>query len=137
MKAQIDENLPPALAQAIHAIACSDDHEVVHVRDFVKGGTTDLALFEAAIRANIRVHVTLDHHQRRPAEREAISRLGLTVFVLAKGWNTLNHYERAARLLEWWPKMMQQADLVQPGAMFRVPHARASGGRLTQIKMAR
>lgn len=137
MKAQIDENLPPGLARAIDAIARSEDHEVFHVREFVEPGTTDLELFEAAIQRDIRVHVTQDHHQRRPAEREAISRLGLTVFVLAKGWNTLSHYDRAARLLEWWPKMMQQAELIQPGALFRVPHARASGGRLTQIKMTR
>ncbi|MFV1845423.1 DUF5615 family PIN-like protein [Stenotrophomonas maltophilia] len=137
MKAQIDENLPPALARAIDAIARSDDHEVVHVREFVKPGTTDLELFDAAIHRGIRVHVTQDHHQRKPAEREAIARLGLTVFVLAKGWSTLSHYDRAARLLEWWPKMMQQAHLVQPGAMFRVPHARASGGGLAQIKSTR
>lgn len=137
MKAQIDENLPPTLARAINAIARNYDHEVVHVRDLVEGGTTDLALFEAAIQNDVSVHVTQDHHHRRPAEREAIARLGLTVFVLAKGWRTLNHYDRAARLLEWWPKMMQQAKLIEPGAMFRVPHARASGARLAQIKTTR
>lgn len=134
MKAQIDENLPPALARAIDAIARKDDHEVVHVRDFVGTGTTDLALFAAAIKVGVRVHVTQDHHHRRAIERAAIARLGLTVFVLAKGWGTMGHYERAARLLEWWPKMMQQAALVEAGAMFRVPHTRASGGRLAQIK---
>lgn len=137
MKAQIDENLPPSLARAIDAIARNYDHEVVHVRDFVASGTTDLDVFDAAIERGIRVHVTQDHHHRKPAERDAIARLGLTVFVLAKGWSTLGQYDRAARLLEWWPKMMQQAELVQPGAMFRVPHARASGGRLAQIKSTR
>jgi hypothetical protein len=137
LKAQIDENLPPALARAIDAIARGYDHEVLHVREFVKPGTTDLELFEAAIQRGIRVHITQDHHQRKPVERDAIARLGLTVFVLAKGWGTLSHYDRAARLLEWWPKMMQQAELVQPGAMFRVPHARASGARLAQIKATR
>lgn len=86
MKAQIDENLPPALARAIDPIARVDDHEVVHVRDFVGSGTKDVALFEEAIQQGIQVHVTQDHHHRRPVEREAIARLGLTVFVLAKGW---------------------------------------------------
>jgi hypothetical protein len=32
LKAQIDENLPPALARAIDAIAGTDEHEVFHVR---------------------------------------------------------------------------------------------------------
>ncbi|PTT65614.1 DUF5615 family PIN-like protein [Stenotrophomonas sp. HMWF003] len=137
MKAQIDENLPPALARAIDPIARVDDHEVVHVRDFVGSGTKDVALFEEAIQQGIQVHVTQDHHHRRPVEREAIARLGLTVFVLAKGWSTLNHYDCAARLLEWWPQMMQLAQLTQPGGMFRVPHLRASRGRLIPIKPTR
>ena len=137
MKVQLDENLPPALARAIDPIARVDDHEVVHVRDFVQTGTKDLALFQLAIKHGIRVHVTQDHHHRRQAEREAISNLGLTVFVLAKGWDTLNHYDRAARLLEWWPKMMQVAELTTPGSLFKVPHKRASGGTLSQVKSTR
>ncbi|WWW35867.1 hypothetical protein V8017_01855 [Stenotrophomonas rhizophila] len=76
MKAQIDENLPPALARAIDPIARVDDHEVVHVRDFVGSGTKDVALFEEAIQQGIQVHVTQDHHHRRPVEREAISAAG-------------------------------------------------------------
>lgn len=134
MKAQIDENLPPALARAIDPIARVHDHEVVHVRDIAGTGTKDLILFELAVQQGVRVHVTQDHHHRRPAEREAIARLGLTVFVLAKGWGTLNHYERAARLLEWWPKMMRLAELTSPGAMFKVPHKRAASGTLSQLK---
>lgn len=137
MKAQIDENLPPALARAIDPIARVDNHEVVHVRDFVGRGTKDVALFEQAIQHGIQVHVTQDQHHRRPAEREAIARLGWTVFVLARGWSALNHYERAARMLEWWPKMMQLAELTRPGAMFKVPHQRASNGKLSQIKSTR
>lgn len=137
MKAQIDENLPPALAKAIDPIARAYDHQVVHVRDIADRGTQDLALFEQAIQKGIQVHVTQDHHHRRPVERDAIARLGLTVFVLAKGWNALNHYERAARMLEWWPKMMQVAELTHPGAMFKVPHQRASSGRLSQIRPGR
>lgn len=101
MKAQIDENLPRSLARAVHAIAHLDDDEVVHVRDLVEAGTKDVELFELAAKAGIEVHVTQDHHQRRAAEREAVARLGLTVFVLSKGWRQLNHYDRAARLLEW------------------------------------
>lgn len=137
MKAQIDENLPTALARAINPIAQSYDHEVVHVTDFAGRGTKDVELFELAIKNGVKVHVTHDHHHRRNIEREAIAKLGLTVFVLAKGWSTLNHYDRAARLLEWWPKMMQLAELTSPGSMFKVPHRRAASGTISPIKPGR
>lgn len=137
MKAQIDENLPPALARSIDSIARVEGHEVVHVREFVSKGTKDLALFDEAIRRGISVHVTQDHHHRRPAEREAIARLGLTVFVLAKGWQTLGPYDFAARLLEWWPKMMQLAELTSAGSLFKIAHLRASSGRISPIKSTR
>lgn len=136
MKAQIDENLPPALAHAVHAIAVLDDDHVMHVRDLAKAGTKDVDLFEIAARAGIEVHVTQDQHQRRAAEREAIARLGLTVFVLSKGWQQLDHYERAARLLEWWPKMRQLVRLTSRGSIYSVPHQRASSGRIRPIKQS-
>lgn len=137
MKAQIDENLPVALARAIDPIARSDDHEVVHVTDFAVRGTRDVDLFELAIKHGVKVHITQDHHHRRQIEREAIAKTGLTVFVLAKGWSTLSHYDRAARLLEWWPKMMKLAELTTPGSMFKVPHKRAASGTISQIRPSR
>lgn len=134
MKAQIDENLPPALARALNALVEIDGHEVVHVTDYAKGAP-DLELFRRAIEDGVQVHITQDHHHRRPAEREAISRLGLTVFVLAKGWNTLDHYGRAARLVEHWPAMEAMSRLVAPGSIFRVPHGR--NRKLEQIRPQR
>lgn len=131
MKAQLDENLPPALAKALNALATVDGHEVVHVTDYAKG-TPDIELFGLAVEAGVKVHITADHHQRRPAEREAIVRLGLTVFVLAKGWETLQHYEKAARLIEYWPKIVAATDLVAAGSIFRVPHRR--NARLEPIR---
>jgi hypothetical protein len=64
------------LARAIDAIAGTDERSLPRegVRD---ARSTDLELFDAATQRGIRVHVTQDHHHRRPAEREAIARLGL------------------------------------------------------------
>lgn len=120
MKAQLDENLPRALAKALHALVGVDGHEVVHVTDYAKGAS-DIELFERAIADDVQIHITHDHHQRRPAEREMIARLGLTVFVLAKGWNQLSHYEKAARLIEYWTPIITTSTLVKGGAIFRVP----------------
>jgi hypothetical protein len=134
LKAQIDENLPPSLARAIDAIARVHDHEVVHVRDFVGPGTSDLLLFQSAVERGISVHVTCDNHQRRHAERQSVARLGLTVFVLAKGWRKFDHYETAARLLEWWPKIVNLVEITGPGGIYRISERRASGSRLIPIK---
>jgi hypothetical protein len=131
LKAQLDENLPPALARALNALCVADGDDVIHVTDYAKGAK-DLDLFQRAIDDGVKVHITMDNHFRRPAEREAIARLGLTVFVLAKGWSTLPHYDKAARLIEYWPKIMATAKLVAPGTIFRVPHKRK--GRMEPIK---
>lgn len=131
MKAQIDENLPPALARALNALVAVDGHEVVHVTDYAKGAS-DLDLFQRAIEDGVRIHITQDHHYRRPAEREAITRLGLTVFVLAKGWDTLKFYDKAARLIEYWPAVATASTMFAAGSIFRIPHRRK--GKLEQVK---
>lgn len=137
MKAQIDENLPSSLARSIDPVAREHDHEVVHVRDFIGAGTSDIALFHIAVEQGVRVHVTLDQHHLRTKERDAIQHLGLIVFVLSKGWNTLDLYHSAARLLEWWPEMMRKAEGAAPGTIFKVPHLRAPLGRLTPVRSTR
>lgn len=137
MKAQLDENLPPGLARALNSIAQTDEHEIIHVLDLVGRGTSDVDLFKASMDAGVRVHITQDNHHRRPIEREAIARSGLIVFVLAKGWSSLTLYDKAARLIEWWPRIMDQAELITPPAMFRVPVRKVSKGRFEPIKITR
>lgn len=131
MKAQIDENLPPALARALNALVSVDGHEVVHVTDYAKG-KPDIELFQRAIEVGVRVHITLDHHHRRPVEREAITRLGLTVFVLAKGWNELAYYDKAARLIEYWPEIVKAEAMFAAGSIFRISPRRKA--RFEQVK---
>lgn len=137
MKAQLDENLPPGLARALNSIAQTDEHEIIHVLDLVGRGTSDVDLFKASMDAGVRVHITQDNHHRQPIEREAIARSGLIVFVLAKGWSSLTLYDKAARLIEWWPRIMDQAELITPPAMFRVPVRKVSKGRFEPIKITR
>lgn len=133
MKAQLDENLPPALARALNALAAVDGHQVIHVTDYAKG-TPDVELFRLAVADGVKIHITADHHHRRPAERAAIIRLGLTVFVLSKGWQTMKYYDKAARLIEYWPTIVSATELLASGSLFRVQHRR--NGRLEQIRNA-
>lgn len=136
MKAQLDENLPPALARALNALVEPDGHEVMHATDLVTAGTADVDLFAAIARAGVAIHITQDHHHRKPVERDAIAGAGLVVFVLAKGWADQQYYEKAARLVQWWPRIVEQAAAMRPPAVFRVPW-RFGGGRFEQIRNVR
>jgi hypothetical protein len=135
MRAQLDENLPPALARALSCLVETDGHSVLHVTALVPRGTLDVDLFHETTRAGIQIHITQDHHHRRPIERDAIARLGLVVFVLAKGWTSQPYYEKAARLIQWWPRIVEQAHSMKPPAMFRVPWPLGARGRFEQIRM--
>jgi ABC-type Mn2+/Zn2+ transport system ATPase subunit len=111
VRAQLDENLPPALAKALHCLAEQEGHAVLHV--------------------------THDHHHRRAIERDAIARQGLVVFVLSKGWASQSYYEKAARLIQWWPRLVEHTEAMKPPAIFRVPWGPAARGKFEQIRIAR
>lgn len=130
MKFQFDENLPPALAKSICALTESDGDTVIHVADYAKG-LSDVELFHRALACEVEVHITMDCHQRRSAEREAIARLGLKVFVLASGWQTLGLYPKAALLISYWPEIRKVSTRMKPGAILSVPHRR--NGILKQL----
>ena len=134
MKAAIDENLPPVLAKVLNALAEEYGHEVVHVTDLVKHGTKDLQLFAAIGKAGVQVHITLDHHHRKLVEREVIAESGLIVFVLASGWASQSIFEKASRLLRWWPLMIGHAERMKPPAVFRVPWMIRGKGQFESIR---
>lgn len=137
MKAQLDENLPPSLAKALHCLAQSDEHEVLHVSDLVPRGTNDIELFKAVAVAGVQLHITQDHHHRRQIERDAIAGSGLVVFVLNKGWSEQPFYTKAARLVEWLPRIFEQAESIRPPAVFRVPWKKQGKGKFEQVRIAR
>ncbi|HEV2682308.1 MAG TPA: DUF5615 family PIN-like protein [Rhodanobacter sp.] len=137
MKAQLDENLSAALARALNSLAEADNHQVVHVIDLVPRGTPDVELFAAVKDAGVQIHITQDHHYRRQIERDAIASAGLIVFVLDKGWSTQPHFEKAARLIQWWPRIVEHAESMRPPAVFRVPWRKVGKGKFDLIKISR
>jgi len=137
VRAQLDENLPPALAKALHCLAEQEGHMVLHVTQLVPRGTPDLELFVATAKAGVGIHITHDHHHRRAIERDAIARQGLVVFVLSKGWASQSYYEKAARLIQWWPRLVEHTEAMKPPAIFRVPWGPAARGKFEQIRIAR
>lgn len=137
MKVQIDENLSKALARALNCLAEADDHQVIHVLELVPKGTPDVDLFAAVAKAKVQVHITQDHHYRRQIERDAIASAGLIVFVLDKGWASQPEFEKAARLIQWWPRIVEQAESMLPPAVFRVPWRKVGKGKFEQVRLTR
>ena len=135
MRAQLDENLPPSLARALSCLVEGDGHSVLHVTALVARGTLDVDLFHEAAAAGVQIHITQDHHHRRPIERDVIARVGPVVFVLAKGWASQSYFDKAARLIQWWPRIVEQAQSMKPPAMFRVPWPVGARGRFEQIRI--
>lgn len=132
MKFLLDNNLPPALAEALHALSSRENHEVEHLRGKFDGATADADWITTLGQEAGWVIVSADRRiTRNRHEREALRRAALTTFVLAKSWMHQEFWEKASRLVGWWPDIVKQAELVQPGAIFEVPFKRT--GRFKQL----
>lgn len=136
MKAQLDENLPPALARALNCLAEDHGHSVIHVTTVIPRGTPDVELLLETSRLGVCVHITHDHHHRHRDERDTIATLSMTVFVLAKGWQGQPYFDKAARLVQWWPRIIEQAEQAKPPAIFLVPWSVGAKGRFEQVRIS-
>lgn len=132
MKAQIDENISPALARALNCLVKEGGHAVIHVTELHDRGTPDLQLFMKASEHGVDIHVTHDHHHRSQEEKRAISDSQLLVFVLEKSWMPHPFFEKASRLVHWWPRILRGSeDLSRPG-VYLVPW-RSESRRFTRV----
>ena len=132
MKFLFDNNLPPSLAQAMAALCEHEDVEVVHLRDRFAENTTDTEWIKALSKEGNWAVISIDRFKKSPLEKEALRRSGLTAFILVKGWSDHKYWEKAAQLVRWWPRIMEQAELVQPGAVFEVPWNFSGKGKFRQ-----
>lgn len=134
MKALLDNNLSPLLARAIAILVEPSGHEVVALRDKYPANAKDEDwIVELGRQAGGWVVISGDIKiAKRPSEREAWRSSALIGFFLAPAWSGLTNIERAARLLLWWPKIVAQADLIAPGAIFQLPVN--AGSKMRQLK---
>lgn len=134
MKAVVDENLPAALAKALNALAGTMfQDEILHSTDVVGRGCPDDELFRKVASAGITVHITQDHHHRRPLERQVIAECGLVVFTLAKAWSSHTFWDKSCQLIRWWPAIRAHAERTKPPAIYRVQWK--VGGRFEQVPL--
>ncbi len=135
MRFIFDNNLSIYLARAIAALCEPESVVVRHIRERFPEDTPDIDWIDALAAEKDWAVVTQDRLTRNPLEKEALRRSGLTAFILVRGWAHHKEWEKAAQLVRWWPRIMEQADLVRGGAAFQVPWRWTGKGRFQQIRL--
>jgi hypothetical protein len=105
-----------------------EGHEVVHLQDRFPANVADVDWITTLGRESNWVIISGDPRiSRNRHEREVWRQAQLTTFFLARGWMTINFWDQAANFVRWWPRIVEQAHLVQAGAVFEVPIRFGSG----------
>lgn len=133
MRVLIDNNLPLALARALHEL--SDNREgvpVTHLRDKFAPTTADIDWINALAAEGGWIVISQDRFRKSRLEREALRRSGLVFFLLEKGWINHDFWEKSHNLVRWWPAILGQADRVVDGAAFLVPWQFSGKGKFKQ-----
>ena len=133
MRFLFDANLPPDLAHAIRELCRGESpaQEIFHLTDKFKGNTPDLTWI-AGLGMNWYI-VSIDKFTKsRGQEREALRRAGHTVYVLDSQWSSHSFWLKSARMVLWWPQVLEHAKLTQ-GGVYRVPWRHTSGKKFISL----
>lgn len=123
MRLALDENLPPSLAHAIHALLLPEGGEAISIPERLGRGIADPDWIAALHAEGNWAVLTTDRKLRtRPHERMALEQSGLVVFVLAPGWNQEEYWPKAAGGIRWLPMMMEAMTAWRPPVLLSVPH---------------
>ncbi|WP_455278695.1 DUF5615 family PIN-like protein [Cupriavidus necator] len=109
MKFFIDNNLSPALAQALHALSANSGHAVVHLNQIFAHNTPDETWIRTLATEGEWAVVTQDQ-LKKGDQREELRQAGLIIFFLDKIWA---HHD-------FW-------DTAQPGALVAEDHRSVRG----------
>ncbi len=77
--------------------------------------------------------MSIDQFRKSVAERELVREHGLTVFALDRQWSSKPYWDMTARLVEWWPTILEVAAHTSKAA-YRVPFRRQGQKTLQQIR---
>ena len=85
MRFLLDNNLPPALAEALNSLSKADGDEVVHLRTRFAANTPDERWIAELAAQGHWVIVSHDRFAKSALERRALQASGFMVFVLTRG----------------------------------------------------
>jgi hypothetical protein len=137
VKLLLDNNLPPALARALHELTIREWenlHLVTHLRDRFAANTPDTEWIATLAQEGGWVVITHDR-LNKGLEREALKRAGLKVFFLDRSWKDHNFWEKAVQLARWWPRIIEQAAGISGAAAFQVPWNFRGKGLFGQVTL--
>lgn len=135
MRFILDNNLSPALAKALRALCEPENIEVRHLKEKFPQNVSDESWINALADEGNWAVVTQDRLIKNPLEREALRRSGLIAFTLSKSWASQRQWAKAAQLIRWWPRIMEQTGLVEGGAVFEVPWRFGAKGKFRTMKL--
>lgn len=121
MKFLLDHNLPPALARALNELSAPYGHSVFHLTEKFASNSADLDWIKTLIEEGDWTIISQDQFNKSDLEKEAFRRAGLTVFCLARQWRKAPYWEKAYRIIRWWPLIIAQSELLTGGAALKVP----------------
>ena len=133
MRFFFDNNLSWRLARAIGELSSACDVKVMHLRDKFPMNVTDVEWIGTLGKEGDWAIISQDRLVKNPLEKEALRLSVLTAFILKKSW--INHWDKAAQLVRWWPRIMEVNGLVEAGAVYEVPWRITGKGRFNPIKL--
>lgn len=120
------------MANAIAALAVAENYQVIHLQDQFPPETADIEWISKLGDEGDWIIISGDTRiSRNRHEQEVWRQAGLTTFFLAKGWTNQKIWDQAASFVRWWPRIVEVAQFVQPGATFEIP-VRYGSGKLKQ-----
>jgi len=133
-----DANLPPHWASALARLSHlrfepGQIGELVHLTDKFEACTADVDWLTALghDRSARWTIVSRDNFRKQKgAERQVQRQHGLSVFVLQKSWASKPYWDMTAQLVQWRPRIVDQACVTDRAAM-EVPWS--TSGRFQQI----
>ena len=122
MKVLIDENLPPALAKALHALF-NGDHQMVHLRARFGPSVKDREWIEKLSAEGRWIVISGDRRitPRNRVEYAAFRNSRLVGFFLSKGLYKAPLVRQMEPILALWGAIETQSGIVAGGAMFLLP----------------
>jgi PIN like domain len=135
MKFFLDNCLPPRWAPALSALSEPGEFKVEHLRHKFSQNVSDIDWIKkladeggwTIISGDVRITKSIH-------ERQAWLSSGMTAFFLVKGWDFV-FWEKTARIIRWWPKILEQTQMIQPGAGFYVP-VNYKSGKFEQVPLS-
>ena len=133
----LDNNLPVALAHALHELSVGhwgEKYQVIHLRDRFPPNTSDTEWITALSQEGDWTVVTHDR-LNKGHEREVLRRAQIKVFLLDRSWKDQSFWSKADQLIRWWPRIVEQSERIRGGAAFRVRWKFSGKGQFEQIAL--